>query len=136
GTAERTASEAAGGSEQGSGGAGTAAAVEGGAKRRRSRSRGSGGSKNRTAKETAPASTQEGSDMTNDVTVEEQATIMRTFLDGLVDAFDLDGSIAEEKVDDETIELQVEGVSTTSEGEEPRRRVVIVPATPSSTDES
>ncbi len=47
--------------------------------------------------------------MSNDVTVEEQATIMRTFLDGLVDAFDLDATINDEKVDDETIELRVEG---------------------------
>jgi spoIIIJ-associated protein len=47
--------------------------------------------------------------MSNDATVEEQATIMRTFLDGLVDAFDLDATIGDEKVDDETIELRVEG---------------------------
>ena len=47
--------------------------------------------------------------MSNDVTVEEQATIMRTFLDGLVDAFDLDATINDEKVDDETIELRRRG---------------------------
>ena len=47
--------------------------------------------------------------MTNDVTVEEQATIMRTFLDGLIDAFDFDATISDEKVDDDTIELRVEG---------------------------
>ena len=47
--------------------------------------------------------------MSNDVTVEEQATIMRTFLDGFVDAFDLDATITDEKVDDETIELRLDG---------------------------
>ena len=45
----------------------------------------------------------------NDVTVEEQAAIMRSFLEGLVDAFDLDATFAEDRVDDETIELKVQG---------------------------
>ena len=44
-----------------------------------------------------------------DATVEEQAAIMRTFLEGLVDAFELDATFAEERVDDETIELKVVG---------------------------
>jgi spoIIIJ-associated protein len=76
--------------------------------RRRSRSR--GGSQKRPAGNSgAAAPTEEGSDMGNDVTVEEQATIMRTFLEGLVNAFDFDATISEEKVDDETIELRVDG---------------------------
>lgn len=50
---------------------------------------------------------QEGSGM--DATVEEQAAIMRSFLEGLVDAFDLDATFAEERVDEDTIELKVEG---------------------------
>ncbi|HEX2384731.1 MAG TPA: RNA-binding cell elongation regulator Jag/EloR [Acidimicrobiales bacterium] len=80
-----------------------------GAKRRRSRS-GSGPTQNRAAgNETEGASTQEGSRMPNDVTVDEQATIMRTFLDGLVEAFDFDATIMDEKIDDETIELRVDG---------------------------
>ena len=45
----------------------------------------------------------------NDATVEEQAAIMRSFLEGLVDAFDLDATFVEERVDDDTIELRVEG---------------------------
>jgi len=45
----------------------------------------------------------------NDATVEEQAAIMRTFLEGLVGAFDLEATFAEERVDDDTIELKVEG---------------------------
>jgi spoIIIJ-associated protein len=47
--------------------------------------------------------------MADDVTVEEQATIMKNFLDGLVDAFEYEASISEERIDDETIELRVEG---------------------------
>lgn len=45
----------------------------------------------------------------DDVTVEEQATIITTFLDGLLEAFGLEGEVASEKIDDETIELQVSG---------------------------
>jgi spoIIIJ-associated protein len=78
-------------------------------RRRRSPST-SGREQNRPSdKEAVGASTERGPDMTNDVTVEEQATIMRTFLDGLVDAFDFDATINDEKVDDDTIELRVEG---------------------------
>jgi len=50
---------------------------------------------------------QEGSGM--DATVEEQAAIMRTFLEGLVDAFDLDATFEEERLDEDTIELKVVG---------------------------
>jgi spoIIIJ-associated protein len=50
---------------------------------------------------------QEGTGM--DATVEEQAAIMRTFLEGLVVAFDLEATFAEERVDEDTIELRVEG---------------------------
>jgi spoIIIJ-associated protein len=119
GSAERTARD--GGSAEDGDGADAPTRSSGGAKsssgsgsgtgRRRSRSR-SGSSQNRSAKdsgESTGASTEEGSTMTNDVTVEEQATIMRTFLDGLVDAFDYDATITEEKIDDETIELRVDG---------------------------
>jgi spoIIIJ-associated protein len=45
----------------------------------------------------------------NDATVEEQAAIMRSFLEGLVEAFDLDATFAEDRVDEDTIELKVEG---------------------------
>jgi len=45
----------------------------------------------------------------NDATVEEQSAIMRSFLEGLVGAFDLEATFAEDRVDDETIELKVEG---------------------------
>ena len=57
----------------------------------------------------ASASDKEGTTMGNDATVEEQAAITRTFLTGLVEAFDLDFELREERVDDDTIELAVEG---------------------------
>jgi spoIIIJ-associated protein len=44
-----------------------------------------------------------------DATVEEQAAIMRSFLEGLVDAFDLDATFEEERLDEDTIELKVVG---------------------------
>jgi spoIIIJ-associated protein len=50
---------------------------------------------------------QEGSGM--DATVEEQAAIMRSFLEGLVDAFDLEATYEEERLDEDTIELKVVG---------------------------
>jgi spoIIIJ-associated protein len=51
----------------------------------------------------------EGSPMAEDVTVEEQAAIVRSFLEALVDAFDVDAEVSETRVDDETIELNVDG---------------------------
>lgn len=60
------------------------------------------------ALEQRAASGEEGSEM-QDANVEEQAEITRSFLDGLLDAFDIDASISEERVDDDTIELQVQG---------------------------
>jgi spoIIIJ-associated protein len=44
-----------------------------------------------------------------DVTVQEQAAIISDFLAGLVDAFGVDGSIEQEQIDDETIEVKVLG---------------------------
>ena len=49
-----------------------------------------------------------GSDM-EDATVEQQAEITREFLTGLLGAFDLDAEISEERVDDDTIEVRVDG---------------------------
>jgi spoIIIJ-associated protein len=51
-----------------------------------------------------------GTDMADqDVTVEEQAELMATFLGGLVDAFGLEGTIEQTRVDDDTMEVQVVG---------------------------
>jgi spoIIIJ-associated protein len=47
--------------------------------------------------------------MTTEVSQEEQGEIVQDFLDGLVEAFDLDGDVRTETVDDEMIEVQVVG---------------------------
>jgi spoIIIJ-associated protein len=44
-----------------------------------------------------------------EVTLEEQAEIVEEFLDGLVDAFDLDGDVRSERIDEDTLEVQVNG---------------------------
>ena len=45
----------------------------------------------------------------DDVTVEQQAELTTEFLSGLLDAFGVTGTIAQERVDDDTIELEVTG---------------------------
>ncbi len=53
---------------------------------------------------------QEGTPMTSDdATVEEQAEIIAEFVGGLVEAYGLVGEVTHEQIDDETIELQVDG---------------------------
>jgi spoIIIJ-associated protein len=47
----------------------------------------------------------------NDATVEEQSAIMRSFLEGLVNSFDLEATFAEDRIDEDTIELRVEGAN-------------------------
>jgi spoIIIJ-associated protein len=47
--------------------------------------------------------------MTTEVSLEEQAEIVEDFLDGLIDAFDLDGDVVSERIDDDTLEVQVNG---------------------------
>jgi len=52
----------------------------------------------------------EGNPMTNDdVTVQEQATIISAFVEGLLDAYGLAGEVTSEEIDEETIEVQVNG---------------------------
>ena len=46
---------------------------------------------------------------TTDVTVHEQADIIRTFLEGLVTAFGVEGTLEQEQIDDDTIEVKVVG---------------------------
>ena len=45
----------------------------------------------------------------DDVTVEEQAEIISEFLSGLVDAYGLEGEVSQDQVDEDTIEVQVDG---------------------------
>lgn len=48
--------------------------------------------------------------MTDDqLDLDTQATIVRDFLDGLVEAFDLEGELSVVRIDDETAEVRVEG---------------------------
>jgi spoIIIJ-associated protein len=43
------------------------------------------------------------------LTLDEQAIIARDFLDGLMDAFEVDGSIRDERPDEDTVEVHIEG---------------------------
>lgn len=53
---------------------------------------------------------QEGNEMSDDVvSVDQQADIISEFLDGLLAALDVEGAISRSKVDDDTIELAVDG---------------------------
>lgn len=47
--------------------------------------------------------------MSDDVTVDEQADIMSTFLEGLLDAFGFEADINRSPIDDDTIELDIAG---------------------------
>lgn len=47
--------------------------------------------------------------MNDDVTVEEQATMVEEFLEGLVDAFGYEADVSSTRIDDETIEVAVDG---------------------------
>jgi spoIIIJ-associated protein len=44
-----------------------------------------------------------------EVTLEQQVEVMEEFLDGLVEAFGLSGEVSSEKVDDEIVEIRIEG---------------------------
>jgi spoIIIJ-associated protein len=80
----------------------------GGRKRSPGRPGGSGGG-GVEGNDRARASRDKGEGTMSEVTLEEQAEIVEEFLDGLVDAFDLDGEIRSERVDDDTLEVQVNG---------------------------
>jgi spoIIIJ-associated protein len=55
-------------------------------------------------------SNQEGSPMSSDdATVEQQADIIADFVEGLVEAYGLDGEVSQATIDDDTIEVQIEG---------------------------
>ncbi len=75
------------------------------------RSRGGRRASTSSADSTAKNDTnQEGSPMSSDdATVEQQADIIADFVEGLVEAYGLDGEVTQEKIDDETIEVQIEG---------------------------
>lgn len=45
----------------------------------------------------------------NELSVEQQGEIVDEFLDGLLDAFGLDGEVEVDRVDDDTVEIRVDG---------------------------
>lgn len=58
----------------------------------------------------ASADAKKGNTMTDDVVlVDQQADIIGEFLEGLVDAFGAEGDLVRNKIDDDTVELGVEG---------------------------
>ena len=45
----------------------------------------------------------------DEVTLEQQVEVMEDFLDGLVEAFGLEGQISSQNVDDDTVEIHIDG---------------------------
>ena len=45
----------------------------------------------------------------NELTVDQQGEIVDEFLDGLLDAFGIDGEVKVERVEDDTVEIFIEG---------------------------
>jgi spoIIIJ-associated protein len=56
-----------------------------------------------------PAAADEESNMSDPVSVQEQGQMVRGFLEGLVDAFDLDAEVEVSAIDDDTVEVTVDG---------------------------
>jgi spoIIIJ-associated protein len=87
------------------------------AERRRPRRRGGEGGAGRTRVDdrqtTTPpdrsGSAQEETDVASELSPKEQAGVVAEFLDGLLGAFGLEGSLSEEAIDDDTIEVRIEG---------------------------
>ncbi len=80
--------------------------------RTKAKANGAGAARNEstTAPPQGDATQAEEAPMTNDdVTVQEQADIISAFVEGLLDAYGLAGEVTSEQVDDETIEIQVNG---------------------------
>lgn len=68
------------------------------------------GSSSTNATESNPARSEDKDEaMTEVVTLERQGEIVEEFLDGLLEAFDLDGDVEKVMIDDEMLELQVAG---------------------------
>lgn len=87
----------------------TAAPKPAAAKRRRSSGSGTRSRAGSTSGGSA-ADNQEGNEMSDDVvSVDQQADIISEFLEGLLTALDVEGEINRTKVDDDTVELAVEG---------------------------
>jgi len=81
----------------------------------RSRRRGGGGTREGAgdARQTVasdPAGPgEEETDVASELSPKEQASIVAEFLDGLLDAFGLEGALSQEAIDDDTLEVRIEG---------------------------
>lgn len=103
-------------SGQGASSGGTKGSSTGSGSRSRSRGRRGGGSHGREAatttvavKEAAESSQREDGAMAEGMTLEEQGAIGKTFLEGLVGAFGLTATVEVRPLDEETVELAVDG---------------------------
>jgi spoIIIJ-associated protein len=102
--------------ESASGGSGGSKSSGSGSRSRSRGRRGGGGSHSREAatatvavKEAAESSQREDGAMAEGMTLEEQGAIGKTFLEGLVEAFGLRATVEVRLLDEETVELAVEG---------------------------
>jgi spoIIIJ-associated protein len=102
--------------ESASGGSGGSKSSSSGSRSRSRGRRGGGGSHSREAatatvavKEAAESSQREDGAMAEGMTLEEQGAIGKTFLEGLVEAFGLRATVEVRLLDEETVELAVEG---------------------------
>ena len=62
----------------------------------------------RSSKSLKPTALKEGTAMEEPMSLEDQSTVLVDFLDGLMEAFDLDAAVTAERVDDETVEMRVD----------------------------
>lgn len=53
--------------------------------------------------------TKENEEPMDEITLDQQVEVMEDFLDGLVEAFGLDGQVSSENLDDDTVEISIEG---------------------------
>jgi len=72
--------------------------------------RNDGAGKNRSPKAPEGKKARESKPMEDAMSLQEQSTLVIEFLDGLLEAFELDADVYAERVDDETMEMRVENV--------------------------
>lgn len=53
--------------------------------------------------------TKENEEPMDEITLDQQVEVMEDFLDGLVEAFGLDGQVSSENLDEDTVEISIEG---------------------------
>ena len=70
-----------------------------------------GAGRNRPSNAPEGQQARESKPMEDQMSLEEQSTLVVEFLDGLLDAFDLDAEVYAERVDEETMEMRVENTA-------------------------